>query len=174
MCFIGCNAINFKLANKNDKNDITYGDGSVIIDDMEIAGNNIMKKLHTIDFPEYFKLNNLYFIEPKISSTPPTHLPAIYTDGCKSPWCVSAAYSVPVNNTFTIDYSNKLNQQNSIYQAELLAILFAIKWFRQSTFNSIYLHTDSESSVKALQRLFPTNSIISEIFNLLIHTKPSL
>lgn len=57
-----------------------------------------------------------------------------------------------------------LNSDNSIYQAELIAIKFAIKWIMISEHTKAYIFTDNRASFLVLQRAFPSNEIIREIF----------
>lgn len=54
-----------------------------------------------------------------------------------------------------------------MYQAELTAIYYAIDWFVKTSFDKIIIFTD-KSSTMAIQRNFPSNHIIRNIYRQLI------
>lgn len=86
-------------------------------------------------------------------------------------WRTAFAFTTFYNDKFILDYSAKLHKFNSIYQAELMAIFKAIEWFMNSGFYNVIIYTDSFSSVMALQSIFPRNTIVKNIFDLLIKNK---
>ena len=56
-----------------------------------------------------------------------------------------------------------MRSENSVYQAELLAIKEITQWFKNSIYHSALLITDSLSSLKALQDYESTDGIIMRI-----------
>lgn len=53
---------------------------------------------------------------------------------------VGAAYTVTSGERFIKDFKIKMNKYNSIYQAELIAIKYAVKWIMDSSFNNVYIY----------------------------------
>lgn len=127
-----------------------------------------MKNLVTKDYPRYNDVNNLYFTEKTENYYHKKDHPIIYTDGSKVEDWVGAAYTVYYYNNFIHDYKITLNLDNSIYQAELLAIKYAINWIVESNHRKVYIFTDNRASYLVLQRAFPANVLIKEIFDKLI------
>lgn len=97
--------------------------------DITINNLNIMKNLKAFDCVEYYKLGNLHFIfsvqqNDKIGVV---HFPLIYTDVSKMETGVSAAFTSFINDRYMYDYKIILHLFNSIFQAKLTAVYFAIK-----------------------------------------------
>lgn len=92
----------------------------------------------------------------------------IFTDGSKMSEGVAAAFTVHYGESFIFYYKIRLQLGNSVYQAELLAIQYAVKWFMNTEHTETWIYTDSNSSVGALQHLFPSNKIILNIYQTLI------
>lgn len=160
------NSLKYKIINNEDH--ITM-EGDVL------CQANIMRNLATKSFPYYNDLKNLHFTEDSDTKYLTRNIPVIYTDGSKMINGVGAAYTVYFENFFIHDFKINLHQKNSIYQAELLAISYAVKWFINSRFLNAVIFTDSRASFMVLQRTFPSNDIIKEIFDILIqHTRKSI
>lgn len=161
----GVAPIYIKLKHGMIKHKVLNGEMSIYDGDIEIKRDNIMHDLGTCDYPDYTSLKNLiitdksdhYFINEK-------H-PFIYTDGSKMVEGVGAAFTVLYNNNFIFDFKISLNGRNSIYQAELTAIRYAIDWFMSSHFTMAYLFTDNKASTLVLQRNFPINDIVKNIYD---------
>ncbi|GBM54903.1 Putative protein in type-1 retrotransposable element R1DM [Araneus ventricosus] len=88
---------------------------------------------------------------------------SIYTDGSKLDGRVGAAFHV-VEGTFTVDFQFRLEDYNSVFQAELSALCQALQW---KLINRPHQHcdifTDSMSALKALQKHQPRNNLVEEI-----------
>ncbi|GBL76173.1 hypothetical protein AVEN_234454-1 [Araneus ventricosus] len=55
----------------------------------------------------------------------------------------------------------KLSKNNTIFQAELAAINFAVRWVQENGFK-INIYTDSQSSIEALQSTRPRSAFVIE------------
>lgn len=101
-----------------------------------INSNNIVKNLKMYEYTNYYKLSNLKFVPSVADKDTVGHssFPIIYTDGSKMEKGVSAAFTVCYRVTFIYDYRINMHQLNTIFQAELTAIFYAIKWFIDSNF----------------------------------------
>lgn len=170
LCTItGVPPLYIKLKMFSKRYDVTQGMNSMMIGDYEIKRDNLMLKLKTYDFPEYNNLRNIYFIPDVKSIVPASMYPTIYTDGSRMDQGTSSAFTVLIGDTVIYDYAIRLRPYNTVYQAELFAIECAVRWFVDSGYLHVRLYTDSLSSVLSLQRLFPLNSIIRNIFELLVN-----
>ena len=56
-----------------------------------------------------------------------------------------------------------MQDDSSVFSAELHAILHAVKIVSESELNSMLIYTDSKSSLQLLSRAFPKNPIATEI-----------
>ncbi|GBN68078.1 hypothetical protein AVEN_275506-1 [Araneus ventricosus] len=93
----------------------------------------------------------------------PIHSLAIYTDGSKLEGKVGAAFHVIEANT-TVDFQYRLEDFNSVFQAELSALCQAIKWKNLNRpHQQCDIFTDSMSALKALQKHQPRNNLIEDI-----------
>lgn len=118
--------------------------------------------------PPSFKLDyithipNLIFLDNNQISLNNTD-PTIYTDGSEMDSGTAFAFVVYHNQEYIYSQSNRLNN-NSIFQAELLAIASAIDWAISSSF-TIMILTDNQSSFLSLQQFFSSNSISYNIIS---------
>lgn len=144
---------------------VLHASGSIEIDGTIVTRDNIMTILPKSSFPHYNMLNNLY-VKPETDRARSTLI--IYTDGSKMELGVGAAFAVYLHNEIIFEKKIRLHSLNSVYQAELIAILHAIKWVMDSCYNSAHIFTDSMSSTYALQFIFPRNDIIKDIFTVLL------
>ncbi|GBN90278.1 Putative protein in type-1 retrotransposable element R1DM [Araneus ventricosus] len=93
----------------------------------------------------------------------PVNSLAIYTDGSKLEGKVGAAFHV-IEENFTVDFQYRLEDYNSVFQAELSALCQAIKWKNlHRPLQQCHIFTDSMSALKALQKHQPRNNLIEEI-----------
>ena len=136
---------------------------SLIIDEEQIREDKIMRNIPTFCFPYYQNLINLHIIERGNESLNVDLI--IYTDGSKMINGTAAAFVAYRHNVEIYKYQIKLSHRNSIYQAELTAIDEAINWFNTTTNYSVLIFTDNQSSVYALEKLFPVNMIVHSIYN---------
>lgn len=168
MCILtGVIPILIKLGNSSLLYSTVHDNNKLNINGTEISKSNIMHKVNTFDFPHYNKIKNLNFIAPTKISVDNSIFPQIYTDGSKMDEGTAAAFTVFYHGNYILDYTIRLHPNNSIYQAELVAILKALEWVITTNFDNITIYTDSLSSVFTLQRAFPSNIISLNIFNIL-------
>lgn len=170
LCVItGIVPIMTKLKYETLKYNVINNNGHIEIEGKKIDSENIMKDLGTLDFPDYNKVNNLFFTEKEDSYYIKNRSLIAYTDGSKMNDGVGAAYTIKRGNSTIHELKITMNRLNSVYQAELTAIKSVIRWFATYQESSIIIYTDSKSSYLVLQRTFPSNMIIKEIFQLLIN-----
>lgn len=121
--------------------------------DLKISKYNI----HPSDLNPYhisIKTNNNRIINDNLT---------IYTDGSKHEYATSMAFCVFHNTQLIYQKAFLLNKNNSIYQAELLAISEAILWYLNSNFTSLYLYSDSQSALNSLNKFFSNSKIENDI-----------
>lgn len=147
---------------------VLHADSYFDTEDNRIWHRDVMEGIPTYRLPNYFALANLRIIPTKKNVVIHNEKLMIFTDGSKMNEGVSAAFTVHYGDSFIFDYKIRLQPGNSVYQAELLAIQYAVKWFVNTEFMETWIYTDSESSVGALQHLFPSNIIILNIYQTLI------
>ena len=87
----------------------------------------------------------------------------IFTDGSKIDNQVGAAFCCYLNDTSLFEWKSGLLSENSVFQAELTAILHAINWFSNSTHNSCTINTDSLSGLLALKDQETTDYLVQTI-----------
>lgn len=167
----GIPPIHLELQNQCGRYGVINGNNRIIIDEVIYSRDNLMQKLKTSVCPFYNKITNLEIIDPVWETVPFSPNPQAYTDGSKMELGVSSAFTIFLNGSYIHSYKARINKSNTIYQAELLAIYLALRWFMQSAFYKMILYTDSSSSVSSLENIFPTNKIIFDIYGLL-HQNP--
>lgn len=93
----------------------------------------------------------------------------IYTDGSKNEQ--GSAYAITANyqNNYIYDYNSRISENNSIFQAELLAIKRAIEWSIFNDYNKVLILSDSQSAIHSILKFYPDNLITVDIFRLLIN-----
>ena len=89
-----------------------------------------------------------------IADLPDTAL-VCYTDGSKSDTGTGFGYTASIrsDNTFNREFSAKLPDYCTVYQAELAAITHAAASLSQVTEQNITIFTDSQSSINSLNKL---------------------
>ena len=95
----------------------------------------------------------------------------IYTDGSKINQSVGSAYCCYNNNLLIKEWKSGLQSENSVFQAELLAIQQAILWFSESNFHICTINTDSLSGLLALKDNNSTDYSVHSILILLKNLK---
>lgn len=169
LCVItGIIPLHIQLKYSSLKYNIINNDNQITMEEDVLCQANIMKNLTTKNFPYYNDLKNLNFTDESDAKYLTKNTPIIYTDGSKMSNGVGAAYTVYYENSFIHDFKINLHIKNSIYQAELLAIKHAVNWFINSSFVNAVIFTDSRASFMVLQRTFPINEIIKDIFDNMI------
>ncbi len=88
-----------------------------------------------------------------------------YTDGSRSDNGVGYGYVMSDEKILQLGM-HKLRSCNSIFQAESLAILEALRSVVGKCGEEVVLNTDRKAVVLALMNIFPKSKIISEILNL--------
>lgn len=163
----GIEPIYIKLKNDFEIYSVVNGSSQLYLEDICINRENVMRKLRTYDYPEYLTENNINIISSVREVNPVMHGLVTYTDGSKMESGTSAAFAVYLHGANIFDYKIKLHKLNSIFQAELTAIKYAVDWFDNSSFNRMILYSDSYSSIQVLQHTFPDNKIIMDTFKIM-------
>lgn len=112
---------------------------------------------------EYFRWSEdqVSTIEPQVK---------IYTDGSKMEEGVAFAFCVYYEDNEIYKSQSKLRSYNSVFQAEQLAILEAIKWSEKSDYNYIQINSDSLSSLQAIDDIDTHDPLTAEIIHNLQRT----
>jgi ribonuclease HI len=90
----------------------------------------------------------------------------IYTDGSKNDTGVGLGFLAYAGGEVIFEYMEKLRFENSVFQAEALALVRAIEWFRDTDFKKLLIITDSQSSFMALQNICPKSQLILDFLNI--------
>jgi ribonuclease HI len=100
----------------------------------------------------------------------PQDLPAtiIYTDGSKSHLGVGAAYLVLKNDQLQHSWQGSLSESNSVFQAELIAVVKALEKVVHIPEREVAILTDSKSSLYAIGRFENQNPLVQKA-QILLH-----
>ncbi|KAG8179205.1 hypothetical protein JTE90_004033 [Oedothorax gibbosus] len=102
---------------------------------------------------------------------PPKTDITIYTDGTKSEEGVVSAYVIYNKNNEIKTWQTKLEEYNSVFQAELTAIEIAILNTKDTNHKNITILSDSNSSLQAIKDPSNTSPIVKSIQRTLQTTK---
>lgn len=98
----------------------------------------------------------------------------IFTDGSKMNGRVGAGFVVcGQDDGVTYSASYRLNDNASVFQAELFAILEALNWLRDKNIGSFVLISDSRSALTVLANYPYYNPLTVQIYNNLSHFSPN-
>lgn len=165
----GCPPIQLILAKDLAQYNTMKGKRNYILQEITLSSTTLMMKSLSYTFPNYYKLRNLHILDDQTTSNNKNYEVTIFTDGSVMEKGTASAFTVLQNNLFIEDRSYRLHNLNTIYQAELFAILQAIEWFSVSNYTDLLLLSDSHSAVEALRLAFPRNYIIHQIFTILLN-----
>lgn len=87
----------------------------------------------------------------------------LYTDGSKGPLGVGSAFCAYETEQLTETKKFKLQQENSVYQAELLALGKAVQWIKDKGHKKANIYTDSLSSLNAINSTQQRNTQVQEL-----------
>lgn len=93
----------------------------------------------------------------------PTETPLIYTDGSRSELGVASAFCALKGDEVLHEWSCRLENYNTIYQAELYAIQQALVWRNRLRERNYKIYTDSLSSLQALTKSPNKHPIVRDI-----------
>ncbi|XP_035219381.1 uncharacterized protein LOC118192494 [Stegodyphus dumicola] len=97
----------------------------------------------------------------------------VFTDGSKNDEGTGVGFCVYWNGTLKSEYSYKLDQNCSVYQAETQAMKSALQWLKDHKYKA-HLHTDSQAVLKSLAKFDILNSEIIKVKKLAFITKVKL
>ncbi|GBM54735.1 Retrovirus-related Pol polyprotein from type-1 retrotransposable element R1 [Araneus ventricosus] len=108
-------------------------------------------------------------LQISLSDGGPIHKPlSIFTDGSKTDKGVGAAFCVFNNNSVIHQWSAKLADYNSVYQAELIAAKEAVTYAASSAEpTETVIHIDNQASLHAISNPKSTSPIARQIFTIL-------
>ncbi|GBO21166.1 hypothetical protein AVEN_176624-1 [Araneus ventricosus] len=98
----------------------------------------------------------------------------IFTDGSKTERVVGAAFCVLINDIWASQWSAKLNDNNTVFQADLTALNEAVIYASHlPNHNTFKIHVDNRASIMASSNSRSTNQTARQIFKILI-TNPRI
>ncbi|GBN32670.1 hypothetical protein AVEN_211485-1, partial [Araneus ventricosus] len=97
----------------------------------------------------------------------------IYTDGSKTERGVGAAFCVLTDVNITHRWSTRLSLRNTIFQAEILALLKAVEHAVSLPIQQLTILVDNQASINSAANPKSHNSIARKIFKLL-HSHPHI
>ncbi|GBM66505.1 hypothetical protein AVEN_23771-1 [Araneus ventricosus] len=89
----------------------------------------------------------------------------IFTNGSKTDKGTASAFCVFRRGFIHHKWWAKLDDNNSVLQAEMVAFREAMLWLSQESLPRCTIRTDSQSSLKALAALQPNSTIAREAYN---------
>ncbi|GBN17039.1 hypothetical protein AVEN_168573-1 [Araneus ventricosus] len=93
----------------------------------------------------------------------------IFTDGSKTEHGVGAAFCVLSNDIWAYQWSAKLNDNNTVFQAELTALHEAVIYASHlPNHNTSKIHVDNRASIMASSNSKSTNETARKIFKILL------
>ncbi|GBL80069.1 hypothetical protein AVEN_29079-1 [Araneus ventricosus] len=93
----------------------------------------------------------------------------IFTDGSKTEHGVGAAFCVLTNDIWAYQWSAKLNDNNTVFQAELTALHEAVIYASHlPNHNTSNIHVDNRASIMASSNSKSTNATARKIFKILL------
>ncbi|XP_023234867.1 uncharacterized protein LOC111634345 [Centruroides sculpturatus] len=99
----------------------------------------------------------------------------VFTDGSRIEDRVGASYTVFTHGTEIHQGQYRLADHCSVFQAELFAILMAVKWCISSSLTSSFIiHTDSRAAIQAMQQYIDTSQLSIEIKTLIRENKSNI
>lgn len=114
-------------------------------------------------------VNNLHNITKTLDNNIHLH---IYTDGSKTDDNTAYAIVIQSKNKIIETKTERLHHNNTVFQAELQAILISIKWVINSDFNTAQIFSDSQSAISAIYKLYPQYQSIRDTHDLLkLHSR---
>jgi hypothetical protein len=139
---------------------ISFGDRIFKRDDFELR--NQKNRIDPTAYPSNFRtrdelqFTNLSAVERFLQ---------IYTDGSKGDDGVGLAFIAFDKDIIVKEFMEKLRQENSVFQAESLALTRALNFFANSGFTNLQIVTDSQSAMEALQNVCPSSPILLEFLD---------
>jgi ribonuclease HI len=132
---------------------------------LNIDLTNVQKPFQFYDLPHPAITHKLNIIQDTNDSYLTNDCRMIYTDGSKSSQGVGAGFCSIMNQRFIKRSKFKLASYCSVFQAELFAILQALKHIKGNHNKTIQICicTDSLTVIKALQQTRSTNQLIQKI-----------
>ncbi|XP_015914503.1 uncharacterized protein [Parasteatoda tepidariorum] len=117
-----------------------------------IKARDYQQKIKTHMVLPAHKTSHKYTNLPTSTRTSKTTTAQIYTDGSKTDNGVRAAFCVYHNNQHTDTYKFTLKQENTVFQAEVLAIKEAINWLETHSCKDATIFTHSLASIHAIRK----------------------
>ncbi|GBN18184.1 hypothetical protein AVEN_211464-1 [Araneus ventricosus] len=93
---------------------------------------------------------------------------AIYTDGSKLENGVGAAFCLVENSTIVHSWSTELRLENTVFQAELLALKEAVQFALPLATKTIKIFTDNKASILAVSNPKSSNKMARTVFSTLL------
>ncbi|KFM78874.1 hypothetical protein X975_27026, partial [Stegodyphus mimosarum] len=112
--------------------------------------------------------NFLHNLHCNLNNPPPSSKFTAYTDGSKIEDKVGCGVTINSGTSTYIEWQGVLRHENSVFQAELTAILNAIKLLLPTHTDTIHVITDSQSSICAIKQQFQNSPTAYQIQNLIL------
>ncbi|XP_071043109.1 uncharacterized protein [Parasteatoda tepidariorum] len=132
---------------------------SIVANALRFNTSNLEHNINADDYQHKINSNRIHPANKtsykQIVLPPSNPLPTrleIYTDGSKTIQGVGAAFCVYNDNNLTDTFKFTLNQDNSVFQAEILAIKEALNWLETQVGREATIHTDRLAGMNALAK----------------------
>lgn len=98
----------------------------------------------------------------------------IYTDGSKVDNHTAFALIAFKGEEKIYDSTVRIQEENTVFQAELQAVVNAVHWAISSSYNKFQILTDSQATVLSLASLFPKTQTLYELKQLIFNSSNKL
>lgn len=133
------------------RKDVYIGDRSIINEELEVEYKNLTEPWKDLTVEWYYQDIDIYDFK-------------IFTDGSKIENRVGCAFIViDKYNQYIHREKHRLQDGNTVFQAETWALLKAVQFVRLNKLNNVGIYTDSRSALQALRQMDSKNIIIREI-----------
>ncbi|XP_035206060.1 uncharacterized protein LOC118181088 [Stegodyphus dumicola] len=97
------------------------------------------------------------------SDSPAQNDHALYTDGSKTKADTGCGFCELDKGSIIFSWKRRLNESNSVFQVELIALHAAIIHSRKNGLNQVHIYTDSASSLQALSSMHSKSPLVNKI-----------
>lgn len=162
VCLSVC-LIHLTLTNLKKKSDLKFLNVPINLNNNNYSLDQFQFPQPTYSFPLIPSIPNLHFTSSNKLSANQLSNVSIFTDGSRMDQGTAFAFTVNVNNIFILDKIFLLRPQNSIFQAELLALKEATSWLATSHHEHGTIYSDSQASLLTLCQPITKNTIAYQI-----------
>lgn len=154
---LGIPPILITLHYKNLKSKILENKDLLLMRDKAILNNDIEQKIPKYQTNPEIHINNLIYTTKELLLP---NLIKIYTDGSHAENKTTYAVVAFSNSSKIYETVHRIQNQNTVFQAELQAVVQAVQWALSSSYNKFQIFSDSQSTILSILNPFPNSKTI--------------